>query len=429
MLTQSMRNLGFILITAISTNAFAAEDGITDLDLVWVVLCAVLVFLMQAGFSLIEAGMSRAKNAVNVMMKNYTDVCVSTLVFWVVGYNLMFGANSTGFAGTLSLGVQDESALAQVSLLFQIMFAATAATICSGAMAERTKYTAYLVSTALLVGIVYSLFGSWVWNSNGWLAQIGFIDFAGSTVVHSVGAWCALAGVLVIGPRLGRFSRGDGSVRKIQGHNLTLVGLGGFILWFGWFGFNAGSTLEANASIAKIALNTHLAACAGALGSTITFVLFRRPVLMTGVVNGSLAGLVSITAGCASMDGTWALVTGFIGGVVCVGSSRLLLRWQIDDVVGAIPVHGFAGAWGTLAAGAFVQGNMFNWDLIGVQLIGIIAAFVWAFCTAYAIFIVVDQLMGLRSSTLHEQRGLDVTEHAETAFPEFQTTLTHNNAN
>jgi Amt family ammonium transporter len=204
-----------------------------------------------------------------------------------------------------------------------------------------------------------------------------------------------------------------------------MIGLGGFLLWFGWFGFNAGSTLELNESIAKIALNTHLAACAGALGATLTYVLTRQPILMTGIVNGSLAGLVSITAGCATMSGGWALLTGLVGGVICIAAGKLLLRWKIDDVVGAIPVHGFAGAWGTLAAGMFIQGDLFNLQQTIVQLIGIGSAFVWAVGTSYGFFVMIDKLMGLRSKSLHEQRGLDFTEHAEAAFPEFQVNVTH----
>jgi Amt family ammonium transporter len=415
----------FLVLLLVNKHAHAADSLSESLDLMWILLAGVLVFLMQAGFALLETGMSRAKNAVNVMMKNYTDVCIATLVFWFIGYNIMFGDNPSGFFGLPTMGLVDDSPMGFALLFFQIMFAATAATICSGAMAERTKYSAYLLGSAFLIAITYPVFGSWVWNADGWLAKLGFIDFAGSTVVHSVGAWCALSGVIVLGPRLGRFSRKTGVVNQISGHNLTMVGLGGFILWFGWFGFNAGSTLSASSDIAGIALNTHLAASAGALGATLTFLLLRQAVLMTSVVNGSLAGLVSITAGCASMSVGWAIFTGLIGGVICVMSGKWLLRLKIDDVVGAIPVHGFAGAWGTLAAGMFLQGNMFNWQQIAVQLLGISMAFVWAFFTSYFIYVAIDKTMGLRSSSIHEQRGLDFTEHAEIAFPEFQVNVTH----
>jgi Amt family ammonium transporter len=421
-----VKSLAIFLVLLLASDYAYAEDSISvNLDLMWILLAGVLVFLMQAGFALLETGMSRAKNAVNVMMKNYTDVCIATLVFWFIGYNIMFGDNPSGFYGLPTTGVADDSPMGLALLFFQIMFAATAATICSGAMAERTKYSAYLLSSALLIAITYPVFGSWVWNAGGWLAKLGFIDFAGSTVVHSVGAWCALSGVIILGPRLGRFSRKNNTVNEISGHNLTMVGLGGFILWFGWFGFNAGSTLAANSDIAGIALNTHLAASAGALGATLTFILLRQQVLMTGVVNGSLAGLVSITAGCASMSGGWAILTGLIGGVICVTSGKWLLRLKIDDVVGAIPVHGFAGAWGTLAAGMFLQGDMFNLQQISIQLLGIAVAFIWAFGTSYCIYTLIDKAMGLRSSSVHEQRGLDFTEHAEIAFPEFQVNVTY----
>ncbi len=409
-----------------SERCFAAENTLAvNVDILWIVLAGVLVFLMQAGFALLETGMSRSKNAVNVMMKNYTDVGIATVVFWLIGYNLMFGDNLSGFWGTPAIGLVDDSPMGHALLFFQIMFAATAATICSGAMAERVKYHSYLLSAAFLVAVIYPVYGSWVWNADGWLATRGFIDFAGSTVVHSIGAWCALSGVIVLGPRLGRFSQRFGEVREIQGHNLTMVGLGGFILWFGWFGFNAGSTLAASADIAKIALNTHLAAAGGLLGATLTYMLARQAVLMTGVVNGSLAGLVAITAGCATMAAEWALVTGFIGGIICISSGKLLLRWKIDDVVGAIPVHGFAGAWGTLAAGLFLQGDLFNQAQILVQLTGIGAAFVWAFGASYLVYRLIDAVLGLRASSQHEQRGLDFTEHAQAAFPEFQVTVTH----
>jgi len=243
--------------------------------------------------------------------------------------------------------------------------------------------------------------------------------------VHSVGAWAALAGVIVLGPRLGRFSPNDGKPRTIPGHNLSLVGLGGFILWLGWFGFNAGSTLEANGDIALIALNTHLAAAAGAMGAIITHRVQGERTLMTSVVNGSLAGLVSITAGCASMTPEFAIVTGALGGVIAVLGARLLLRLKVDDVVGAVPVHGFAGVWGTLAAGIFYADNPFDLNQILVQVLGILAAFFWTFGLSYLIYLLVDKTLGLRCDSQHEQRGLDVTEHAELGYPEFSPIKLH----
>jgi Amt family ammonium transporter len=254
---------------------------------------------------------------------------------------------------------------------------------------------------------------------------MGFIDFAGSTVVHSVGGWCALAGIMVLGPRLGRFSK-SGESRPIPGHNLGLVALGGFILWFGWFGFNGGSTLTGDASIGKIILNTHLSACAGAAGAALFSWLIGKPLLLTSTVNGSIGGLVGITAGCASMDPQFAIITGLISGVVTIIGPMLLTAARLDDVVDAISVHGFCGVWGTMAAGLFFAGDMFNETRILVQAIGIGVCFVWAFGSALLMYLIIDKVLGMRASPLHEQRGLDFTEHAEIGYPEFQQTRIFN---
>ncbi len=408
---------------SVLANSGALRESI---DASWVALAAMLVFFMQAGFALLESGMVRSKNAVNVMMKNYLDCCVASLLFWAIGYGLMFGASGTGWLGTSGFFIADGSARDFTTLLFQLMFASVAATICSGAMAERTRFPAYLIGTGLISGIIYPVFGSWVWNDNGWLKQLGFVDFAGSTVVHSIGAWCALAGILVLGPRIGRFSPDDGSARPIQGHNLSLVALGGFILWLGWFGFNAGSTLAANGHIGAIALNTHLAACAGALAAAfaIGFGNSQR-VLLTSTVNGSIAGLVAITAGCATMSAPFALLTGAIGGALSVVGVRWLERAQLDDVVGAVAVHGFAGVWGTLAAGLFHSERLFDPALITVQLLGIAMCFLWTFPLAYAGYLLIDRWIGLRAPALDEMRGLDLSEHAEVGYPEFHARVSY----
>lgn len=251
-----------------ATPAFAQSDlpGKEAIDVIWLAMASALVFFMQAGFALLESGMSRSKNCINVVMKNYTDVCVGSLFFWLVGFGLMFGANPSGWFGTSGFALHHGKSWDYSFLLFQTMFAATAATIASGAMAERTRFPAYLFAAAVITAFIYPVFGSWVWGSyfsgNGWLAELGFVDFAGSTVVHSVGGWCALAGVMVLGPRLGRFDP-RGRARTIPGHNLNFVALGGFVLWFGWFGFNGGSTVGANVNIGLINLNTQLAASAG----------------------------------------------------------------------------------------------------------------------------------------------------------------------
>lgn len=411
-----MRSLLFLLFI-LPASAFA-DEGSDAINMVWLATAAALVFLMQAGFALLESGMSRSKNSLNVAMKNYMDLCVGTLIFWAVGYGLMFGTNSSGWFGTDGFFPNDAEPMTWGVLLFQSMFAATACTIASGAMAERTRYNAYLIGAFVICGLIYPVFGSWVWNSDGWLAKMGFIDFAGSTVVHSIGAWCALAGIIVVGPRLGRFSS-RGEPREIRGHNLTLVALGGFILWFGWFGFNGGSTAAADESIGLINLNTQLAACAGAVGTMLVALLLRKPILLTDTVNGSLAGLVGITAGCATMLPAHAIITGLVAGAIASLGARLLLRMRIDDVVGAIPVHGFAGVWGTLAAGLFYMEDPFNGARVMVQLLGVLSAFMWTFVMALLTYVLIAMFMGLRASAIHEQRGLDLSEHAEIGYPEF----------
>lgn len=414
-----------LLLLAVPVHAESDLATVTlNINHVWVVTTAALVFFMQAGFALLESGMARSKNAVNVMMKNYLDMCVGALAFWAFGYGLMFGNNSSGWVGTSMFGMVGATEWDYSVLLFQTMFAATAVTIASGAMAERTQFGGYLVGSLLVTGLIYPIYGSWVWNGGGWLAELGFIDFAGSTVVHSVGGWVALAGVIVVGPRLGRFGE-DGSVREISGHNLGMVGLGGFILWLGWFGFNGGSTLAGDASIGKIVLNTHLAASAGAVGAVLSMLAMRRPVLLSQSVNGSIAGLVSITAGCATMDPAFAVLTGLIGGVIGVLGADVMRARRLDDVVDAVAVHGMGGVWGTFAAGMFVSGKLFDLDQMAIQLLGIAAAFVWTFPLALLVYAVIAKVMGLRSSTIDQQRGLDYTEHAEIGYPEFQQGALH----
>ena len=402
----------------------AAENIQVNLDFVWVAICAALVFFMQAGFAMLESGMVRSKNAINVIMKNYTDMCFGALVFWGVGYGLMFGSSSSsnGFWGTDSFFLRDAPGWDFMMLTYQLMFAATAATIVSGALAERIRFSAYVAVAVLITGVIYPVFGCWVWNDNGWLKQMGFIDFAGSSVVHSVGGWCALAGLVALGPRLGRFGE-NGEVREIGGHNLPLVAFGGMILWFGWFGFNGGSTLSANDQLGGILLNTHLAGAAGVVGFVGTRLISGSKILMTDTVNGGLAGLVGITAGCATSDPLCAIVTGIIAGVLCVIATDLCIRAQWDDAVGAVAVHGVCGAWGTIAAGIFFAGDLFNPARIMVQVLGVATCFAWTFPTALIAFRSVSLLTSLRCSTTDEQRGLDFSEHHEVGYPEFQATL------
>ena len=397
-------------------------------DMVWVVAAGALVFFMQAGFAFLESGMVRSKNTVNVIMKNYCDMCFGAVAYWVLGYGLMFGLNESGWLGTTGFAPHMVSDSEYGALFFQTMFAATSATIVSGAIAERARFSAYIVGSVLITGLIYPVYGSWVWGSThggeGWLRQLGFIDFAGSSVVHAVGGWAALAAILVVGPRTGRFGP-DGEPRQILGHNLPLVSLGAFILWIGWFGFNAGSTGAATAGLGKIALNTHMGGAAGALGAMGMLALLRRKLLMTSTLNGSIAGLVGVTAGCHVMEPAFALLTGAVAGGLSVVAGSVLEALRIDDVVGAVSVHVVGGVWGTLAAGMFNAHDMFNPTQVGVQALGCLAAFAWAFGASLLMYWLVNKVMPLRASPLAEQRGLDFSEHYELGYPEFQQDVVH----
>ncbi len=392
-------------------------------NIAWVIWGGVLVFFMQAGFALLESGSVRAKNAVNVMMKNYTDMCIGGLAFYLVGFGLMMGSNSTGWFGSDHFMPVVLSNFDWALLFFQMMFAATAVTIASGAMAERVSFIGYAVAACLICLFIYPVFASWVWGGHfggsGWLNKLGFIDFAGSTVVHSIGGWLALAGVLVIGPRLGRFAA-DGSPRLIAGHNMTLIALGGFILWFGWFGFNAGSTFSITGNIGLITVNTFVAAISAVMSYMLIAKIFFKSILLSDSVNASLIGLVSITAGCATTKPTFAILIGAIAAIVYILSTQMLLKFKVDDVVSAVAVHGFGGAWGTLAAGLFYTDDLFNLSRIAVQALGIGIALIWALGLGLAMYKIIDLSFGLKASRLHEQRGLDYTEHAEIGYPEFQ---------
>lgn len=407
------------------SNAEAIELVQTHANYVWTLVAAVLVFFMQAGFAMVEAGFTRAKNAVNIMMKNLMDFAMGSLFFWAIGFGLMFGVSKTGFFGTTGFFLSDFKVGGDPWVLafwmFQVVFAATAATIVSGAMAERTKFTGYLVYSAVLSALIYPIFGSWAWgslfNGSGWLEGLGFIDFAGSTVVHSVGGWAALAGAIVLGPRLGKFTK-DGGIKPILGHNIPLAALGVFILWVGWFGFNPGSTTTADKSIAMIFVNTNMAAATGAVVAMIvSWVKFGKPEVGMSL-NGTLAGLVGITAGCANVTPGSAILIGAVAGILVVFSVLFFDKIKIDDPVGAISVHGVCGAWGTLAAGIFNIGGT-SIKILSVQCIGIVSCFAWTFCTAFILFKIIDSTMGLRVSAEEEIEGLDSTEHGGNAYPDF----------
>ncbi|WP_025323092.1 ammonium transporter [Deferrisoma camini] len=409
--------------------AWAADEPLTadvvqtHLNYVWTLVAAFLVFFMQAGFAMVEAGFTRAKNVCNILMKNFMDFGMGALAFFFVGFGLMFGL-SNGWIGTSGFMLRDFAVdgdpWVYAFFMFQVVFAATAATIVSGAVAERMKFSGYLVFSALMTAIVYPVFGSWAWGSlykgGGWLEGLGFIDFAGSTVVHSVGGWAALAGAIVVGPRIGKYK--NGKPQAIPGHSIPLAALGVLILFFGWFGFNPGSTTAGDTSIALIAVTTALAGAAG-LVSTIyyTWVRFGKPdVGMT--LNGCLAGLVGITAGCANVSPLSAIVIGLVAGVLVTESVVLFDKVGVDDPVGAVSVHGVCGAWGTLAAGLFNSAG-FSWSVVGVQVLGIAVAFVWAFGSSFVLFRILKAVMGVRLSAEEELTGCDLSEHGLSAYPEF----------
>jgi len=411
--------------------ALAGDAGPTiadvqkNLDFVWTLVAAFLVFLMQAGFAMVETGFTRAKNAINIMMKNLMDFSVGSLAYWAMGFGLMFGVSNGWFGHSgffFSDFASDKDPWLFAFWMFQVVFAATAATIVSGAMAERTKYVSYLIYSAVISAIIYPVFGSWAWGNlykgSGWLEAMGFIDFAGSTVVHSVGGWAALAGAIALGPRLGKYGP-DGKPRAIPGHSLTLAALGVFILWFGWFGFNPGSTTAGIADIARIAVNTNLSAAAGAVLAMFTsWFIFKKPeVGMT--LNGALAGLVGITAPCANVSPASSVLIGAIAGVLVVFSVLFFDRIRVDDPVGAVSVHGVCGAWGTLAAAIFNETG-FTAKQLGVQVTGIVACFVWTFVTAFILFKVISLVVGLRVTKEEEIEGLDYSEHGGSAYPDFQ---------
>jgi len=410
----------------VAGNAEAISAVQKNADFLWTLVAAFMVFFMQAGFAMVEAGFTRAKNAVNIIMKNLMDMSLGAIAYWAIGFAIMFGVSKTGWFGTTGFFLSDYAAdkdpWTLAFWMFQVVFAATAATIVSGAMAERTKFVSYLIYSVVISALIYPVFGSWAWGSlykgSGWLEGLGFIDFAGSTVVHSVGGWAALAGAIVIGPRIGKYV--NGKAKAIPGHSITTGALGVFILWFGWYGFNAGSTTAANTDTALIAVNTTLAACAGAFGAMIiSWIKFGKPDA-TMALNGTLAGLVGITAGCANVLPGSAILIGTIAGLIVVLSVVFIDQvLKIDDPVGAISVHGVCGAWGTLAAGLF-NAEGATMKIVGVQLLGIGAAFLWVFPAAYILFRIIDATIGLRTSEKEETEGLDIGEHGLEAYPDFQ---------
>lgn len=406
------------------------------IDMVWVLVAAVLVFAMQLGFALVETGFTRSKNAANIIMKNLMDFAIGSVAYYIVGFGLMFGTTYYGLVGlsgfirpeTLGLSAFD-SLTPGVFIFFQTVFAATAATIVSGAMAERTQFRAYVIYSLIISLCIYPVSGHWIWGG-GWLSKLGFIDFAGSTAVHSVGGWAALVGAVMLGPRIGKYGPGK-KVNAFPGHNLPLGAAGVFILWIGWFGFNPGSTLSANMEIGYISMTTNLAAAVAACTTMmVTWFRYKKPdVSMT--LNGVLAGLVAITAGCQVVTFYGALVIGIVSGILIVFGVELFDKvLKVDDPVGATSVHLLNGAWGTLAVGLFarygegdsaIRGLFYGggFGLLGTQAIGVVAVGLWTVVTTGLLFFVIKKTIGLRVTADEERIGLDISEHGASAYPEW----------
>ncbi|SNS74614.1 ammonium transporter [Anaerovirgula multivorans] len=407
------------------------NEFITAIDTIWVLVASALVFFMQAGFAMVETGFTRSKNAGNIIMKNLMDFCIGSLVYWVIGFSIMFGISNSGIIGDISFLSAatfehlDLTIPKEAFLIFQTVFCATAATIVSGAMAERTKFNAYLVYSFFISLIIYPVVGHWIWGG-GWLSELGFMDFAGSTVVHSVGGWSALMGAWIIGPRIGKYSK-DGKPTAIPGHSLVLGALGVFILWLGWFGFNPGSTLSGmdSVGISHIFVTTNLAAAASTFVTmAITWIRYGKPdVSMT--LNGSLAGLVGITAGTDVVSPVGAVAIGIIAGIVVIYGIEFIDRvLKIDDPVGAIGVHGLCGAVGTIAVGVFaVDGGLLyggGLDLLLVQALGVFVVALWTLTTTFVVFKSIDKTIGLRVPQEEELKGLDIEEHGIESYADFQ---------
>ena len=394
-----------------------------NIDTLWVIDCAILVFIMQAGFMCMETGLSRYKNSINVALKNAADFGVSVVIFWIFGFGIMFGTSYNGFFGTDLFFFKTEKAEYMTYFVFQAMFVATAATIISGAVAERMKFNGYLIMTVLATGVIYPIVGHWAWSSSyltgsvkstGWLSDIGFVDFAGSTIVHSVGGWIALAAVIILGPRIGKYS--EANKGKFTGSSFPLAVLGTLILWFGWFGFNGGSNGAMDEAVPLILINTFLAAAFGLLtGLTISYFKYKKPDPFY-IILGPLAGLVAITAGCNSMSSVISIFVGIIGSIIAIIVNETLNKFEIDDVVGAVPVHLAAGIWGTLAVGLFSDLTILDTGLdrfsqIKIQLIGITSIGLFTFISSYVVLSTVNKFYPLRVSPVQEELGLNIAEH------------------
>lgn len=411
----------------------------SSVDTIWVLIGAILVFFMQAGFAMVETGFTRAKNAGNIIMKNLMDFAIGTIIFWVIGFGIMFGDSIFGIIGTPDFFVRGDYSSTfptMAFLIFQTVFCATSATIVSGAMAERTKFSSYCLYSLIISAIIYPISGHWIWGG-GWLANLGFHDFAGSTAVHMVGGVAALVGAKILGPRIGKYSE-DGKPNAIPGHSLTLGALGVFILWFCWFGFNGASTVSATGdatliSMSSIFVTTNLAAATAAtVTMIITWIKYKKPdVSMT--LNGALGGLVAITAGCDLVSPTGAFIIGIISSIVVVYGVEFVDKvLKIDDPVGAIGVHCFCGAIGTILTGLLSTTNgLFyggGFKFLGIQIIGVVSVFIWVLITMTIVFLLIKHTIGLRVSENEELTGLDINEHGiENSYADFMPV--HNTLN
>lgn len=436
-LTLSTTLMALILLSA-TVSAFADEPNALELtkvaiDTAWILIAAFLVFFMQAGFGMVEAGFIRAKNTCNILTKNFLDYCMASLGFFMFGYAIMFGSGNSfiGFEGWFLSGAKSGANVPLYAFwLFQAAFCGAAATIVAGGMAGRMKFQAYLVYSFVISAFVYPIVGHWIWGG-GWLASLSFADFAGSTVVHSVGGFAALIGTVILKPRIGRFNS-DGTANAIPGHSIPLASLGVFILWFGWFGFNSGSTLGVGNGdlIGRVAINTNLAAAGGAISAMIAIWWISGKPDLSMIMNGALAGLVAVTAPCAFVAPWAAIIIGAIGGVIVVLGVMLLDKFRIDDPVGAVPVHGLNGVWGTLSVGLFGKkaldvandGLLYGGGLkqLGIQALGVISVVVFVLVVMGALFKLIDLSVGLRVDREEELAGLDTSEHGMESYAGFQ---------
>ncbi len=403
-----------------------------NVNYVWIVLTASMVFFMQAGFVMLEIGACRAKNTINIVMKSFLDFCICAIVFLLVGFAFMFGKSWNGVVGTDSFWLSSFPGDHKVWVFwfFQVGFAGVSCTIMSGAVAERTKFLGYLMYCALFTALIYPVIGHWAWGSfggpygvggeKGWLEAMGFVDYAGSSVVHACGGSCALAGILAVGPRAGRFGP-DGSPRLIAGHNIPLVTLGVFLLWFGWFGFNAGSSLSGASMIGRLVVNTTISPSAAGIAAMISMWFIQGKPDVNIAMNGALGGAVAITACCGNVTPGAAIIIGAFGGIITTVATIALERWKIDDAVGAVPVHLACGWWGTLCVALFDEKG-FSIQRLGVQALGTVSISLYSFIVCTLVFAFIKLCVRIRATEEEQINGLDFTEHAANAYPDFQTT-------